>query len=72
MSLIQFPFAAHDDGPDALALVVELMRTPFCYVSDPDAYPTYGATGRKETREERMMRLLNDDDHPTWKVMWRA
>ncbi len=70
--LIQFPFAAHDDGPDALALAVEVMRTPFCYVSDPDAYPKYSTTGRRETREERMMRLLNDDDHPTWKVMWRG
>ncbi len=68
--LIQFPFAAHDDGPDALALVVEVLRQPVCWVSDPDATPPLG-DGRQETYEERMMRLLDDEDHPTWREMAR-
>lgn len=69
--MIQFPMAAHDDGPDALALAVEVLRQPMCWVSDPDAFPGPHGAGPIETYDQRMARLLFDEDHPTWKEIAR-
>ncbi|MBX3315752.1 MAG: phage terminase large subunit [Phycisphaeraceae bacterium] len=67
--LIQFPFAAHDDGPDALALAVEVVRQPVCYVTDLDALARRRANA--ETPEQRMARLLYDDNPRIWKNIAR-
>ncbi|MCW5768311.1 MAG: phage terminase large subunit [Phycisphaeraceae bacterium] len=70
--LVQFPMAAHDDGPDALELAIGSTRACFWYVSDPDTFdPSPTIRERKETYAERMIRLLHDEDHPTWKEIAR-
>jgi predicted phage terminase large subunit-like protein len=60
--LIQFPFAAHDDGPDALALVMEVMRGVEIYVTDLDAIDSVQDESRQQSTNRRMLEFLHGDD----------
>ncbi len=73
--LIQFPFAAHDDGPDALALAVEAMRAPRVYVTDPDAIHFRGGQLSDAKMEKERIRMFLCDEEPTYgitqSIVWR-
>jgi predicted phage terminase large subunit-like protein len=71
--LIQFPMAAHDDGPDALALVIEVLHTHHAWVADPDATPPLmNPETRRRLEEQHRQEMFDDEDHPAWKVIGRG
>jgi len=68
--LTQFPMAAHDDGPDALALAVEVLRQRTVWVSDPDAFTTETPAEAAARRERELIEML-DEDSPAWTEIGR-
>lgn len=71
--LIQFPMAAHDDGPDALALVIEALNTRAAWVADPDATPPLmDADARHRLAERHRQEMLDEESHPAWTVIARG
>lgn len=71
--LIQFPMAAHDDGPDALALVIEALNPRAAWVADPDATPPLMDAGARHRLAERhRQEMLDEESHPAWKVIARG
>lgn len=71
--VIQFTMAAHYDGPDALALVIEALNTRAAWVADPDATPPLmDADARHRLAERHRQEMLDEESHPAWTEIARG